>query len=148
MTNSGTPIAQRSAEIMWAADVSSRHVGMELLEVDTGSAVMRMTVRDFMLNGQDVCHGGYLFMLADSCFAFACNSYNNQTLAQGASIEFLRPALLGDVLTARATEVKRGRTTGVYDIELGNQDAKKVAVFRGSSFASGKPFFADGTDER
>lgn len=136
-------IAQRSADLMWRADESSQHVGMELKLVEPGRAVMQMTVKAFMLNGQKICHGGYLFMLADSCFAFACNSYNNKTLAQSAAIDFLRPATLAEVLTATATELKRGRTTGVYDIDVTNQDDKRVAVFRGNSFASGTPFFKD-----
>lgn len=136
-------IATRSVELMWADDAASQHIGMALVRVSPGSAVMQMTVQSFMLNGQNVCHGGYLFMLADSCFGFACNSYNNKTLAQGAAIDFLRPANLNDVLTATATEIKRGRTTGVYDINVTDQDDNLVAVFRGNSFASGKTFFDD-----
>ena len=134
-------IARKSAEVMWANDASSAHIGMVLKSVAAGMATIEMPVADYMLNGQKVCHGGYIFTLADSCFAFACNSYNDTTLAQGATIDFLRPALPGDVLTARAEEVSRGRRTGVFDVKVSNQHGKLVAVFRGKSFASGTPLF-------
>ncbi|MFK8029604.1 MAG: hydroxyphenylacetyl-CoA thioesterase PaaI [Gammaproteobacteria bacterium] len=136
-------IARKSAEVMWANDVSSAHIGMVLKSVTPGEAVIEMPVADYMLNGQNVCHGGYVFTLADSCFAFACNSYNDATLAQGAAIDFVRPALPGDVLTAQAEEVNRGRRTGVFDVSVKNQHGKLIAVFRGKSFASGKPLFIE-----
>ncbi len=140
--------AERSAAVMWANDHASQHVGMELLDVGPGRAVIKMQVADTMVNGQAVCHGGYLFMLADSAFAFACNSYNQSTLAQGASVQFIRPAKAGDELTAEAIELSRGRRTGVYDVVVKNQTGAAVAVFRGSSFTHGEPLFDPDTNSK
>ena len=94
-----------------------------------------------MLNGHDVCHGGYLFTLADTAFAYACNTYNQVTLASGASIEFLRPARAGDRIVARATEIHRGGRTGFYDVSLENQDGEQIAVFRGRSHSTREVLF-------
>ncbi len=132
-------IAQRSTQTMWSKDVASPHVGMQIDEVAPGFAKMSMDVADYMLNGAKICHGGYIFMLADSCFAFACNTHNDMTLAQGCNIDFIRPAMLGDTLVAEAVELSRGRKTGVYDITVSNQDGKLIAAMRGKSYASGKP---------
>ena len=136
-------IAERSAQTMWDNDVSSPHIGMQLKSIGPGSAVIEMPVADYMLNGAKVCHGGYIFTLSDSCFAFACNSYNIATLAQGCNIDFVRPAFVGDLLTATATEISRGKTTGVYDVRVYNQNEKLVAVMRGKSFAGDKAIFSD-----
>src|SRR5437868_5047509 len=107
---------------MFAADAASREfMQMELVACEPGRAVMRMTVREPLLNGHRICHGGFIFTLADSTFAFACNSYNHNTVAAGCSIEFLKPAQLGDVLTSEAQEQVRQGRHGVYDIRVRNQ---------------------------
>jgi acyl-CoA thioesterase len=106
---------------------------MELLSVVPGRASMRMKVREDMLNGHQICHGGVLFSLADSTFAFACNSYNIPSVAAGATIEFLRPVHLGDELTATAEEKIRARRSGLYDVTVTNQHGELVAMFRGRS---------------
>lgn len=127
-------LAERVAASMFASDRASRALGMRIEGVGPGRAEMTMIVRDDMVNGHAICHGGYIFLLADSTFAFACNSYNRNTVAQGCSIDFLAPAHAGDVL--RATGIERSRTgrTGVYDIDVRNQDGKGVALFRGKSY--------------
>ncbi len=126
-------IAQRCAAKMVADDQASQDLGIKIDSRKAGSAEARFEVRSNMLNGHNVCHGGLIFTLADTAFAFACNSYNKVTLAAGASIEFLRPAKLGDRLTATATERHRGRRTGLYDVVVTNQDDLDVAIFRGRS---------------
>ena len=127
-------LAERVTEVMFASDRASRALGMRIESVGPGRAEITMTVRDDMVNGHAICHGGYIFLLADSTFAFACNSYNRNTVAQGCSIDYLAPAHTGDVL--RATGLERSRTgrTGVYDIEVRNQHGKTVALFRGKSY--------------
>ena len=119
---------------MYAADRASREfMGIELLSCEPGRAVMRMTVREAMLNGHEICHGGLIFTLADSTFAFACNSHNRVTVAAGCSIEFLKSARAGDVLTCEGVEqVLQGRH-GVYDMKVSNQRGETVAMFRGKS---------------
>ena len=126
--------AQRVGEAMFAADAASRELmQMELVSCDPGRAVMRMRVREEMLNGHKICHGGFIFTLADSTFAFACNSHNKVAVAAGCSIEFLKPGQLGDVLTCEGVEqVLQGRH-GVYDMKVTNQRGEVVAVFRGKS---------------
>jgi acyl-CoA thioesterase len=115
-------------------------MGMQVVEVTPGTATLTMTVRDDMLNGHDICHGGFIATLADSAFAFACNSYNELTLASGFAIDLLAPGRLGDVLTARCTEVSKAGRTGVYDTEITNQRGERVAVFRGRSYTmKGRP---------
>jgi acyl-CoA thioesterase len=109
-------VARRAAEAMWSGDVASKSLGMELLEVGAGRASLRMTVRDDMLNGHAIGHGGFTFCLADSAFAFACNSYNRSTVAASCDIRFLAPTRLGDVLVADAVERSREGRDGVYDI--------------------------------
>ena len=132
-------LAEACAERMYRDDHASRKLGMELVRVTPGFAQMTMSVTETMVNGHDVCHGGYLFTLADSTFAFACNTYNDVTLAQSASIDFLRPATLGDKLLAEAVERSRGRRTGVYDVTVTRADGKVIALFRGKSFQLGRP---------
>ena len=121
---------------MFTADRASREfMQMELLQCVPGRARMRMTVRPEQLNGHAICHGGFIFTLADSTFAFACNSHNKVAVAAGCSIEFLRPAHLGDVLTCEGVEqVLQGRH-GVYDMGVTNQRGETVALFRGKSTA-------------
>jgi acyl-CoA thioesterase len=106
---------------------------MTLDEIRPGYARMSMRVRDDMLNGHSTCHGGYIFMLADSAFAFACNSHNFVTVGAGCTIDYLAPGREGDLLTAEATEQARTGKTGVYDIVVTNQEGRKVALFRGKS---------------
>ncbi|MBZ0217466.1 MAG: hydroxyphenylacetyl-CoA thioesterase PaaI [Fimbriimonadaceae bacterium] len=126
-------MAKRCAEAMLKADKASQVLGMKLISVAPGQAEMSMTVREDMVNGHNVCHGGFIFTLADSAFAFACNTYNQSTLAQSCEITFLKPVLSGDRLTALAHEVWREGRSGVYDIEVTNQSGTKVALFRGKS---------------
>ena len=118
---------------MYDNDAASRALGISVEIPDVGEAVARMVVREDMVNGFDVCHGGLIFTLADTAFAFACNAYDDLTVAAAASIEFLRPALLGDELAASATERHRGKRSGIYDIEVVNGQGDRVALFRGRS---------------
>jgi acyl-CoA thioesterase len=117
---------------MWAGDRASRGLGMEILEVAPGRATMRMTVREDMVNGHAIGHGGFTFALADSAFAFACNSYNRSTVAAACEIRFLAPTRLGDVLVAEAVERHREGRDGVYDITVRVGD-RVVAEFVGRS---------------
>jgi acyl-CoA thioesterase len=127
-------LAEATGRAMYANDHASQTLGMVLEEIRPGYARMRMTVRRDMVNGHDICHGGIIFTLADSTFAYACNTHNHVTVAQGASIEFLAPGKLGDVLTAVGEERHvRGRN-GVYDIAVSNQEGERIALFRGKSF--------------
>ena len=118
---------------MYEADACSRALGFELVEVRPGYARMRATVRPDFLNGHGICHGGLIFTLADSTFAFACNSYNVNTVASGCSIEFLRPVHGDDVLTAEAVEQTVSGRTGIYDIRVTNRTGETIALFRGKS---------------
>ena len=127
-------LARRVGESMYAADEASKDtMGMELLACQPGRASMRMVVRPLHLNGHKICHGGFIFTLADSTFAFACNSRNHNTVASGCSIEFLRPAHEGDVLTAEGVEQNLAGRHGIYDIRVNNQKGQAVALFRGKS---------------
>jgi acyl-CoA thioesterase len=105
--------------------------------VDEGQACMTMQVQDFMLNGHGTCHGGFLFAMADSAFAFACNSDNRPTVASGCSIDFIRPAKAQDLLTATAKRLSRGKVTGLYDVEITNSDQQPIAQFRGRAHQIG-----------
>ena len=127
-------LARRVGETMFAADVASKDtMGMELLSCEPGRAVLRMTVRELHLNGHRICHGGFIFTLADSTFAFACNSHNKVTVAAGCSIEFLKPAHLDDVLTCEGVEQLLQGRHGIYDMKVSNQRGEVVAMFRGKS---------------
>jgi acyl-CoA thioesterase len=134
MTVDAKTLAAQVGNSMFAADRASREfMRMELVTCEPGRAVMRMTVRQEMLNGHRICHGGFIFTLADSTFAFACNSHNKVAVAAGCSIEFLKPGQLGDVLTCEGVEqVLQGRH-GVYDMRVSNQRGETVAMFRGKS---------------
>ena len=125
-------VARRSAEAMWSSDRASRSLGMEIVDVAPGRATMRMTVREDMVNGHAIGHGGFTFTLADSAFAFACNSYNRSTVAAACEIRFLAPTRLGDVLVAEAVERHREGRDGVYDITV-RVDERVVAEFVGRS---------------
>ena len=126
-------LAARCADAMWAEDNASKAMGMQIVYVREGSAVLSMTVQENMVNGHGMCHGGMIFSLADSAFAFACNSQNFAAVAAGASIDFLAPASAGDVLTASASIVSQGKKTGLYDVAVRNQSNRLVAQFRGRS---------------
>ena len=126
-------LAEQVRDAMWANDHASRALGMQVLAVGPGRATLCMAVRQDMVNGHDICHGGLIATLADSSFAFACNANNQVTVASGFAIELLAPARLGDVLTASCTEVSRSGRTGVYDAQVHNQDGVRVALFRGRS---------------
>jgi len=127
-------LAERVAAAMWSRDDASKGLGMRIVGVAPGRAELSMTVRADMLNGHAICHGGFIFTLADSAFAFACNSYNLNTVASGCGIDFIAPAREGDVLTAVAHERSVSGRTGVYDIEVANQHGEKIALFRGKSY--------------
>jgi len=135
MTLTHTPqaTAEAAAAAMSANDCASKHIGIELERIGPGKARMGMTVMAHLVNGLDVCHGGYIFSLADTAMAFASNSHNKPALAQSASITFLTPGRLGDRLTAVANELTVAGRTGVYDVEVRNQEGTLVAVFRGQT---------------
>ena len=133
-TPAAKALAERVGAAMFAADRASREtMGMELLACEPGRAVMRMAVQPLHLNGHQICHGGFIFTLADSTFAFACNSRNHNTVAAGCSIEFLRPAHAGDVLTCEGVEQAQSGRHGVYDMRVTNQHGHAIALFRGKS---------------
>lgn len=127
-------VAEATRDAMWRDDRASRSLGMEVLAVGPGTATVTMTVREDMLNGHDICHGGLITTLADSAFAFACNAYNEVTVASGFDVNLLRAARRGERLTAVAQEVSRSGRTGVYDIAVHNQRGEAVAAFRGRSY--------------
>ena len=136
-------VADRVREGMFRNDRPSKWLGMQILQVTPGQAVLQMTVRDEMLNGHDICHGGLITTLADSAFAFACNSYDELTVASGFTVDLLAPGRGGDVLTATCREVSKAGRTGVYDCEVVNQKGQRIAVFRGRSYTmKGKPAVA------
>jgi acyl-CoA thioesterase len=127
-------LAERVGRAMFAKDASSRALGMHVEVIGPGRAELTMTVRPDMLNGHGICHGGFIFLLADSTFAYACNSYNRNTVAQGCSIDYIAPAHDGDVLRATGSERSRSGRTGVYDIEVRDQRGRTIALFRGKSY--------------
>ena len=118
---------------MWSRDHVAQGLGMVLADVQPGAARLAMQVRQDMVNGHAICHGGMLFTLADTAFAYACNSYNFNTVASACSIDFLAPAFLGETLTAEATERALGGRSGVYDVTVSTSAGKTVALFRGKS---------------
>jgi len=125
--------ARACADAMWAEDRASQGLGMEIVSVEPGKAVLTMTVREDMVNGHAICHGGFMFLLADSAFAFSCNTYDQRTVAQSCAISFLKPVKLGDRLTATAAERWREGRSGIYDITVTDQTGTTVAEFRGQS---------------
>ena len=134
-------IARKCRDTMWGNDTASQDMGMKVDVDRPGEARAQFEVKAHMTNGYDICHGGYIFALADSAFAFACNTYNRIAVAASATIEFVRPARTGDQLTAVAHEAHRGGRTGVYDIHVTNQDDELVAIFHGHSVSRGEPLF-------
>lgn len=135
-------IAKRTRDTMYERDAAIKLLDISVEVTGVGSAEARCEVRSEMLNGFGICHGGYVFTLADTAFAYACNSCNTITLAAGASIEFLRAANLGDQLVAIATERYRGRKTGFYEVVVLNQDEEEVAIFRGRSHSTHDALFS------
>lgn len=129
--------AWRNARAMYELDTCAQTLGIDIIEMDEGYAQMTMTVAANMLNGHQTCHGGQLFTLADTAFAYACNSQGLAAVASAASIDFLRPAFAGDRLVATARVRQQGKLTGVYDIDIANQQQKIVALFRGKSHRIG-----------
>ncbi len=126
-------LAELAGNTMYERDPATRDLGIALLEIRPGYARMSMTVRPQMLNGHQTCHGGYIFLLADSAFAFACNSHNFVTVGAGCTIDYVAPGRAGDVLVAEGVEQVMAGKTGVYDITVRNQDGKVLALFRGKS---------------
>lgn len=129
--------AWRNARTMYENDTCAKTLGIKIIEMDEGYAQMTMAVSPNMLNGHKTCHGGQLFSLADTAFAYACNSQGLAAVASAASIDFLRPAFVGELLTATARVKQQGKLNGVYDIEITNQQQKTVALFRGKSHRIG-----------
>lgn len=136
-TLSAQQIAERAVGSLYGADRASQGLGMKVVAVAPGRATLVMSIRPDMLNGHAICHGGFVFALADSAFAFACNSHDRNTVAAGATVDFLAPVRGGDELTAEAVEVARSRRTGVYDVTVTNQRGERVAVFRGRAHEIG-----------
>lgn len=135
-------IARRCADVMWSTDKASRHLQMELAAVSSGRAILSMAIQDFMTNGWGMCHGGYVTTLADSAFAFACNTHDEVTVAAGFDVTFLRPVQLGDVLTASAVERVRQGRSGLYDVRVTREvdgETQVVAELRGRSRSLGRP---------
>ncbi|MDP5218573.1 hydroxyphenylacetyl-CoA thioesterase PaaI [Ruegeria sp. 2205SS24-7] len=133
--------AAKAAAAMWADDAASKWAGMELVEVDEARAVLELTVVEHHCNGHGICHGGVTFMLADSAFAFACNSRNRSTVAQINTISYVAPGRLGDRLRAEAREVSLTGRSGIYDVSVINQSGQRIAEFRGGSRAIGGTLF-------
>lgn len=135
--------AVQCAARMYAADRASRHLGIDITDVAPGRARATMTVADTMINGHDLCHGGYLFLLADTAFAFACNTYDRVTVAAACDVVFVRSALAGQRLVADAVERLRHGRSGIYDVTVTNDDGEVVAEFRGRSRATRRPILDD-----
>lgn len=126
-------LAEQSAARMYEADLASRHLGITVDQIAPGRATARMLVRDTMLNGHNICHGGYIFLLADTAFAFACNTYGPTTVAAACNIAFLAPAHLNDELIATATERHHTGRSGIYDVTIRLPNTTVIAEFRGHS---------------
>ncbi len=133
-------LAESVREAMWEDDHASKAMGMQVLAIGPGSSTVSMTVRQDMLNGHEICHGGLMTALADTAFAFACNAYNEVTVASGFDVNLISSARKGDVLTARCSEISKSGRTGVYDVSVRNQRDEAVVAFRGRSYTvKGKP---------
>lgn len=132
-------LAEACARAMWNDDSASQRLGMTLDTIAPGQATLTMTLSGAMTNGHGMAHGGYIFTLADSAFAFACNSYNEVTVAQHCAITYIAPGALGDRLTASAREVSRKGRSGIYDVRVTRADGTVIAEFRGNSRSLGRP---------
>jgi acyl-CoA thioesterase len=133
---SSDDLARACADAMWKEDDASKGLGMEIVEVKQGQATLAMTVKPHMVNGQRIAHGGFIFLLADSAFAFACNTHNERTVAAHCDISFIKPGKLGDRLVAVAREISRSGRSGIYDVRVSANDVV-VAEFRGHSRTTG-----------
>ncbi|HTD02462.1 hydroxyphenylacetyl-CoA thioesterase PaaI [Undibacterium sp.] len=131
----GPPSPAIVAATMYARDVAAQSMGIKIIDIEGGHAVASMPVRADMIQGHNTCHGGMIFSLADTAFAYACNSQNQATVAAGCNIEFLKPAFLDDLLTADARQLTLSGRTGIYDVRVSNQHGEIIAVFRGKSAA-------------
>ena len=134
-----TERARRCAQAMYDADTASQRLGVEISDVGPGRATAAMTITADMVNGHGICHGGYVFILADTAFAFACNTYDDRTVAAGADVTFLEPVRAGDALVAVAVERARRGRSGLYDVRVTRADGTAVAEFRGRSRSLGRP---------
>ena len=128
-------IARRCADTMWPDDHAARGLGIEIVAVGAGTATLRMTVRQDMVNGHGTCHGGFIYLLADTAFGYACNSRNQRMVAQHCSISYLKAAQRGDRLTAQAVERQRAGRSGIYDVAVKLEDGTVIAEFRGHARA-------------
>jgi acyl-CoA thioesterase len=147
-TLSSDDLARACAEAMWREDDASKGLGMEILEIKAGAATLAMTVEPHMVNGHGIVHGGFIFLLADSAFAFACNSHNERAVAAQCNISFIRPGRLGDRLVAAAREISRTGRSGIYDVRVTVGEAA-IAELRGHSRTLGGAWVpAAGTDEK
>src|SRR5271154_1003258 len=145
-TGSPDDIARACAEAMWKEDDASKGLGMAITEIKPGLATLTMTVIPHMVNGQRIAHGGFIFLLADSAFAFACNSRNERVVAAQGNITFIRPGKLGDVLVATAREISRSGRSGIYDVQVTASEVV-IAEFRGHSRSTGGSWLPEpGTD--
>jgi len=134
MTDSDIQLAEACTQAMQENDDASRLLGINITETRPHFATAQMTVINEMTNGHDICHGGFIFTLADSAFAYASNSTNHTTVASGCTIEFIAPARTGDTLTATVSKRARTQRTGVYDVDITNQTGHLIAIFRGKSY--------------
>ena len=130
---SADQLARACAEAMWKEDDASQGLGMEIVEIKPGQATLAMTIKPHMVNGQRIAHGGFIFTLADSAFAFACNTHNDRAVAAQGHVSFLRPGKLGDRLVATAREISRSGRSGIYDVRVTTGDDLVIAEFRGHS---------------
>jgi acyl-CoA thioesterase len=133
MRREASEIARLSADALWAEDKASQGLGMRIEKVGPGHAVLSMTVADNMVNGHGLCHGGYIFTLADSALAFSSSSHNRRTVAQHCQISYLTPGRLGMRLTAEARERHKGERSGIYDVTVRSEDGTVIAEFRGTT---------------
>lgn len=140
-------LARACGEAMWHDDRASQSLGMAIEHIAPGHARLAMTVTERMVNGHGLCHGGYIFTLADSAFAFACNTYNTRAVASHCAITFLHPAQQGDRLVAEATERARAGRSGIYDVAVRRGDGAVIAEFRGHSRSMGERFFTGAATE-
>lgn len=127
-------LADATAAAMWSRDRAAQALGMKIVRVQPGASLLTMVVRTDMVNGHHICHGGMIFSLADTAFAYACNSYNKNTVASACHIDFLAPAKEGETLEAEAVEQSASGRTGVYDVTVRVSGGKTVALFRGKSY--------------
>ena len=146
-TLSPDDLARACADAMWREDDASKGLGMEILAVGPGHATLTMTVQPHMVNGQRIAHGGFIFLLADSTFAFACNSRNERTVAAQCDITFIKPGKLGDRLVATAREISRSGRSGIYDISV-TTDGVVIAEFRGHSRTVGGAWLPADTEPK